>query len=73
MTDTNDEYRSRLIEAVQSTQVRQPACEMTDAQIEARICDSLGLPRGTVLTDSQLEMLIESHKLQRQTEQGQQP
>lgn len=66
MTDT---YREQLLASVQdmerehfSRQLR----TMTDEELNNEICDGLGLPRGTQFTDEQLEMLIESHKMQMQ-------
>jgi hypothetical protein len=64
MTD----YRAQLlasVEEMQSQQFRQQLREMTEEQLDAAICNSFGLPRGTVLTEEQLEMLIESHKMRK--------
>jgi hypothetical protein len=56
------DMRSKLIEAVdrvQRQQARQRFEVMGDAELNAWICSSLGLPAGTQFTDEQLEMLLE--------------
>jgi hypothetical protein len=66
MTDT---YREQLLASVQDMQREQFTRQlrtMTDEELNNAICDGLGLPRCTQFTDEQLEMLIESHKMQMQ-------
>jgi hypothetical protein len=57
MTTNDDEYRTKLLEAVRSVQAEQEAREMTDEQLLEVICSGLGLPAGTTFTDEQLEMI----------------
>jgi len=57
MTTNNDEYRTKLIEAVRGIQAKQEVKEMTYQQLEAAICSHLGLPPGTTFSDEQLEMI----------------
>jgi hypothetical protein len=66
MTDT---YREKLLASVQDMQSEQLTRQlrtMTDEELDNAICDGLEVPRGTQFTDEQLEMLIESHKMQLQ-------
>ena len=57
-----DDYRARLIEAVQHSQMQQEVREMTDEQLNDIICNDLGVPAGTQFTDEQLEMIADYPK-----------
>jgi hypothetical protein len=62
MATNDDEYRTKLIQAVdraQRQEARQRFEAMSDEELNAFICTSLGLPAGTQFTDEQLEMMIE--------------
>jgi hypothetical protein len=62
MATNDDEYRTRLIQAVdlaQRQEARQRFDRMSDEELNAWICTSLGLPAGTQLSDENLEMLLE--------------
>jgi hypothetical protein len=62
MATNDDEYRSKLIEAVdrvQRQEARQRFEAMPDEELSAWICTSLGLPAGTQFSDENLEMLLE--------------
>jgi len=50
--------RQSLIEAVEQVQARQRAREMSEEELDAAICEGLGLPRGTQFTDEQWEMIL---------------
>lgn len=56
-----DDYRARLIEAVQRTNGQQELERLSDEQLNALICNDLGLPAGSQFTDEQLGM-IASHQ-----------
>jgi hypothetical protein len=56
------DMRSKLIEAVDRLRLqeaRQRFEVMSDAEQNAWICNSLGLPAGTQFTDEQLEMMLQ--------------
>ena len=57
-----DDYRARLIEAVQQSQTQQEVREMTDEQLNDIICSGLGLPKGTEFSDDQLRMIADYPK-----------
>ena len=52
-----NDHRERLIEAAERAYWRERVKEMSDAELEAHLCSSLGLPPGTTFTDDQLEMI----------------
>jgi hypothetical protein len=62
MATNDDEYRTKLIQAVdraQRQEARQRFEAMGDEELNAWICTSLGLPAGTQFTDEQLEMMLQ--------------
>jgi hypothetical protein len=62
MATNDDEYRNRLIQAVdraQREEARQRFERMGYEELSAWICTSLGLPAGTQFTDEQLEMMLD--------------
>jgi len=65
MAEHEDDYRARLLEAVRRARVQQEMREMTDEQLNAVICSSLGLPLGTTFTDEQLRMIINNPERRR--------
>jgi hypothetical protein len=68
-----DDYRAQLLASVQdmqNEQFRQHVRTMSNEDLDNAVCDSIGVPRGTVFSIEQLELLIASANMRQDALEG---